>query len=368
MGLTGGLLPWVVGAVGVLLLVLIVWGRPRWRSGVAQGATRGVLALLLAGALLMQVGLVLNNQYDWYSTWRDLLGNDNSYTTIAGGGDAPEATKVAGAGIPSPAANADYALPDPGQRLQTYTVRDEASNQSMQVLVQLPVGYDPAAARTYPVILGLHGYPSVPKAFMATSIVGDVDQAVSEHKLAPSVVVVPQINNPPTRDTECLNGPAGAPQTETWLTTELPRWIVSHLHVSDKRTGWASMGYSFGGWCATFLAMRHSDVFGAGVSFSGYYVPYYDGSYHPYTTAQLEKWNLITDAREKRPPVRIWLFSSKQDPISWPTSEKFVAAVRAPTEVKAVVVSVGGHRNAIWEPSVPDALSWLAAGTSGFAP
>ncbi|WP_300679742.1 alpha/beta hydrolase-fold protein [Nocardioides sp.] len=367
MGLTGSLLPWVVGLVLVVLLVLIVWGRPRWRSEIAQGATRGLLAMLLAVVVLMQVGIAVNNKYVWYSSWGDLVGNHSSYTTITGGGNAPEPTKVAGAGIPAPTAAANYALPAAGQQEQIYTVKDEASNQNMEVEVHLPAGYDPTSTRKYPILLGLHGYPSSPHGFMATSIVSSVDKAIASHKMGPAIVVVPQINNPTSRDTECLNGPAGTPQTETWLSKELPQWIVNHVHASDVRTGWAAIGYSFGGWCAAFLTMSHPDVYGAGISFSGYFVPSYEGSFHPYTTAQLQRWNLITMAKEKRPPVKVWLFASKQDSIAWPTSRDFIAAAKAPTEVKAAVISVGGHRNSVWEPLVPDALSWLAAGLPGFA-
>ncbi len=90
-----------------------------------------------------------------------------------------------------------------------------------------------------------------------------------------SIMVIPQVNNPPDRDTECLNGPAGSPQSETWLTREMPQWIGDHFRVRTDRESWATGGYSFG----------------------GHLTPSYEGSYRPYDTQQLDQYSLVRMAR-----------------------------------------------------------------------
>lgn len=92
----------------------------------------------------------------------------------------------------------------------------------MQVLVVLPRGYDPAKARTYPVIVGLHGLPGSPHSFDNTGILRVVNRLTLQHKIAPSIIVLPQIDVPDHLDTECVHGGPGQPQVDTWLSRSYP--------------------------------------------------------------------------------------------------------------------------------------------------
>ena len=119
----------------------------------------------------------------------------------------------------------------------------------------------------------------------------------SQHRMAPSIVVVPRIDTPASLDTECVNGGPGQPQTDTWLAHDLPAWTVNHFRVERKRTSWATVGYSYGAWCAASLAMRHPDVFGAAVVLLGYFRPDFSAAYDPLSTDGLRNYDLVALAR-----------------------------------------------------------------------
>ena len=370
MGLTDPLLPWLLGVAAAVVFVLLVVGWPQWPRRSLQAVTRGVEGLLLTGLALTTCFLVLNNAYIFYSGWTDLLGNTHRHTVSHLGGSplAAEAGAVPGPGLTHVRGVGSYALPDPRRSIEAFSVRDSASGRTMRVLVHLPLGYDPASPRRYPVILGLHGYPSVPESFVRLNFLSMINRLTAQGRLARSIVVIPQINSPRSLDTECVNGPVGDPQTDTWLAQELPRWIAQHFRVRTNRQSWATLGYSFGGWCAASLAVRHPEVFGAAMVFEGYFEPLFGNAYHPLTAAELRGYDLIRRAREAAPPVALWVFASRQDPLAYPTTHRFLRAVRAPTTVTAVIVPVGGHRDSVFQPYVPSALTWLARTLPGFRP
>jgi pimeloyl-ACP methyl ester carboxylesterase len=357
--------------VAVILFVLVVLGLPRWGGPIGRGTVRGVQVLLLNVTVIALCSLLLNDQYVFYSSWSDLLGT-RSGQVIEQHGGAPQGaitTKVRGRGLSSPAgSSADYRLPQPGRRLQTYSVPDATSGTSAPVLVYLPLGYDPTSSRTYPVILGLHGFPSSPRGFTHQNFLSSIDQLTWEHRLAASIVVIPTIDVPVGIDTECLNGPPGRPQTETWLAREIPDWALHHLRVRTERTSWATFGYSYGGWCAAMLTMRHPDVFGGAIVLSGYFRPDFDTGYDPYRHSQLRPFDLAGLARTAPPPVALWVFASRQDGLAYPSTQRFLASARRPLAVTATIVPVGGHRESVYQPYVPAALRWLGQSLPGFRP
>jgi pimeloyl-ACP methyl ester carboxylesterase len=356
--------------VAVVLFVLIVFGLPRWGGPVGRATVRGVQVLILNATVIALSFVLLNDQYVFYSSWSDLLGTHSGQVVAQHGGAAQGAmrAKVKGPGVGSAGSSADYRLPQPGRRLQTYSVRDVTSGATARVLVYLPAGYDPASSRTYPVILGLHGYPSTPNGFARQNFLSSADQLTREHRLAASITVIPTIDVPVGIDTECLNGPAGRPQTETWLAREIPAWALHHLRVRDERTAWATLGYSYGGWCAAMLTMRHPDVFAGAVVLSGYFRPDFGTGYDPYRHSQLRPFDLAGLARTAPPPVAMWVFASRQDGLAYPSTQRFLASARRPLAVTATIVRVGGHREGVYQPYVPAALTWLGRTLPGFRP
>lgn len=354
-------------AAGLFAIIVIGWPRVRGRRG---GAGFRAIEVLALNAVVVTLALaILNDQYVFYATWADLFGARSPQVQAHHGGTVKEAltTPVHGSGLPPrPVVRPDYALPQPGSRLQTYSVLDPSAGRRVQVLVYLPVGYNPRSARTYPVVLGLHGFPATPTSFVNHNFLASATRLTMEHRLAPTIFVIPQIDVPSEVDTECLNGPPGDPQSETWLTRVVPAWAIAHLHVRTDRASWATMGYSYGAWCSAVLSMRHPDIFGAAIVLQGYFHPEFEPSYSPLTAAQLRGYDLTHLASAAPPPLAMWILASRQDHRSYPSTAGFLKAARRPLSITSVVLAEGGHRPAVYEPYSPVALAWLGATLPGF--
>ncbi len=173
-------------------------------------------------------------------------------------------------------------------------------------------------------------------------------------------------HTPASLDTECVNGGPGQPQTDTWLAQELPTRTVGHFRVQRRRTSWATVGYSYGAWCAASLAMRHPDVYGAAVVLQGYFRPDFSAAYDPLSTDGLRNYDLVALARNAPPPLAMWVLTSREDSLSYPTTSKFLSVARPPLDVTATVLAHGGHRLEVFTPYVPNALTWLAQTLPGF--
>ena len=369
MDITGTPVIVVAGVLVVIGFIRLVTDGPRPRRRGVRMMTRTAEVLGLNLAVLALAGLLLNDQYLFYSSWSDLFGARSSEVVTHGGGTRNDVlgSRIAGSGLEAHVpAGPLPPLPDPGKRLQEYIVHDRYAGTGLPVLVRLPVGYNPRSSTRYPVIVGLHGFPGAPASFARLSFLSDVDALTAEHVLAPSIVVMPTISPSESLDTECVNGGPGQPQTDTWLSHDLPAWVVQHLRVQTARTSWAAVGYSLGAWCAASLTMRHPDVFGGAVVLEGYFRPDFSPAYDPLSPAALKGYDLIRLARHRPPPVAIWLLTTREDALSYPTTTHFLAAARSPLTVTATVLAHGGHRVAVFSPYIPAAFTWLAQTLPGF--
>ena len=370
MSLTRSGLLWVLAAVAAALFVAVVSGWPRRGPAALRITGRALPVLALNGVVVLGCLAVLNDQYVFYTSWGDLLGARQAHAVAHHGGTTAAAftAPVRGQGLANVGGPRDDTLPQPGQRMQHYTVHDPATGASVPVLVHLPVGYDPAASRTYPVILGLHGWPGVPQSFTRGRFLSTVDALTATHRLAASIVVIPQINDPRTIDTECVDGPPVNPAPTPGCRAWCRAGSCSHLHADpDARRGPRSATPTAAGArppsrCAT----RTSSV--AAVVFEGYFEPDFLAGYDPLGPAQLRGYDLVHLAAAAPPPIAMWVFASRQDALAYPTTARFLAAARSPLSVSATIVKVGGHRTAVYSPYVRPALMWLASTLPGFRP
>ncbi|WP_263730378.1 alpha/beta hydrolase [Cellulomonas sp. SG140] len=378
MSLTG--LPFLL-VVLVLTVAALVWGAvrlPARRRTVATVLTRLLAQLGVSALVLLSVAVVMNNQNGWYASWGDLFGTGGTSTVRqSSGGTSAEAAlqdKPKGPGLGSPVPVASLPpLPSPGQRVQTFTFTGSRSGLSGRVMVSLPVGYeDPANARkTYPVVMAFHGYPGAPDVWMqGVNLVPSLDSLSGQHKISDVIVVAPQLEFPAGADTECVNGGSGQPQVETWLANDVPQHLASVLRVSRDRTGWATLGFSSGGWCAAMTSMLHPDVFGAGVILGGYFAPIFGNSYVPFHSNDpaAKRYQLVSLATTAPPPVALWLQTSKADSLSYSSSAAMLKAAHAPLSIQSQVDISAGHRISVWADAVPTALTWLGSTVDGFKP
>jgi S-formylglutathione hydrolase FrmB len=238
--------------------------------------------------------------------------------------------------------------------------------------VGVPAGYDPAAADTdYPVLETFSGYPSSPTQWVKTMRLQAVlAEQVTAHRIRPTVVVSPQVEVPAGVDTECVNGEPSSPQLETWLTQDVPNWLVAHFRVRTERSSWATIGLSAGGWCAAMAAMLHPAQYGAGVVMGGYFRPLFGPSYEPYQpgSALAKRYDLVALAKRSPEPLALWVETSHADPVSYTSSTALLKAAKSPLSVSATILQNAGHRIGIWQNLLPGALSWLGQNVPGFRP
>lgn len=372
MDITNPALPYLFALAAIGVLVMLVIGWPSTLPRPLTLTVRTGQAIVMNLLVIACAGLMLNNQYLFYVSWSDLVGpNSTAAQTIARGSakgganvQLQQAVTVSSGVLPP--------LPSPGQQEQRYTVTGAQSGVTGQVIVMLPQGYSQNPTRPYPVLEMMSGYPGVPQSSLrAFDLTGQWQSLIAAHTMADPVIVIPQINTPDNIiDTECINDPTGhLPQTETWLASDIPNWVGQHFRVSAQRSSWATIGYSYGGWCASMLTMRHPQTFGGAVNIMGYFAPEFGDNFDPMTgnKALADQYNLGLLARTHPPAVSMMLMASKHDPVSYPYIVKFLPNVKSPTSVTSLILKSGGHNINIIPPRLPAIMKWLARSLSGFA-
>jgi S-formylglutathione hydrolase FrmB len=357
--------------------VVVFWARfaapdPLWVAARA-GLLVGVNLLVL-----VTVGLVANDTFGFFADWTDLAGAFTStpkvvVTTRGGGAAAAAAAHVPGETLPSPTGPLPALALRTGNRQQSYTVSGPASHLSGRVVVLLPADYSQPSqrGRRYPVIEAFHGYPGTPEQWLGKMALGRVaDAEVAAHRMSPPIIVAPQLEIPPGRDTECVDAGPGLPAVETWLTIDVPNWVARTFRVKFDRASWATAGVSAGGWCAAMAALLHPARYGAAMVFGGYFSPYFGGQYRPFppTSLQGQRYDLVGLTKRSPPPVAVWMETSHSDRTSYRSSARFLAAVRPPLSVSLVEFAHAGHSVLLWAGLVPDALGWLESQVPGFRP
>jgi len=369
-------------ALALPVATYLLWSRWRGPRVVRVGARFLMLGLSQLSAVVL-VAALINDYGFFYGSWSELTGiapKNASLAHVSGRGPIGRSKAgPGGAGAGVPIANSTHVrlLGDIGWstqaqwptrgRIESVTISGSRSTLSSQALVYLPPQYyQPSYAHTrFPVTELLTGYPG--SVLELVRRLGFPDQQLREvvaHRARPMVMVMlsPTLARP--RDTECTDVPAG-PQVETFLAQDLPVAVRSAYRV--RPLGWGVMGDSTGGYCATKIAMGHSDVFSAAVSFSGYYHTLKDN-----TTGDLWggssilrqdnalEWRL---AHQPAPPVSLLVTISKTErgPNGYADTQRFLSLVRDPFFVDTIILPYGGHNYATIGVVMPRALDWLSA-------
>jgi enterochelin esterase-like enzyme len=344
LSLTGNpflLLLAVLAAVAVLA-TLLLWGRTRGPRPL-RWAARLLMILICQATAICVVAVWINNSYGLYSSWDDLLGNDNGAVTAAMPGP--------------PASRAKFTRSDNGV-LDTY-FRGAHSKLSGQVLVWTPPQYSEARYRKdrFPVVMLMHGVPGSPASWLeGGEVPGAIDQLLTERRIKPFILVMPVID-PGSIDTTCSDTPNR--KVGSWLAEDVPNLIERQFRVQPQARAWGLLGFSTGGFCAAKLPLQYPKVFATGAAmspdpFTG------DKSALPDSRTRLLNSPLYL-AKHGRPDVSLLLATSRQDRFSRPANiERLKAAVRPPGSVSTLILSQGGHNWNTWLRMYPVVLPWLS--------
>jgi S-formylglutathione hydrolase FrmB len=140
---------------------------------------------------------------------------------------------------------------------------------TVDVTVYTPPGYDPNGSRRYPVIY------EAPTGYRlwdgATNARTALDTLIDSGAIPATIVVFIDSIGGPYPDTECADSFDHRQWYDTFASKTVVAWTDAHFLTIAEQRARAIMGMSEGGYCAAILLLRHPDVFGTSISFSGYY-------------------------------------------------------------------------------------------------
>jgi enterochelin esterase-like enzyme len=225
------------------------------------------------------------------------------------------------------------------------TIRSVALSGRVHARVVLPPGYSDSK-KHYPVVYFLHGLPANAAAYRGNDwLIDELERA------GPAILVIPQGARVGDTDPEYLNWGAGR-NWETYVATEVPRYVDAHFRTINSRSGRALVGVSAGGYGAMILGLHHLGEFSVIESWSGYFHPTdptgtVSLSREPAASAQ----NLVGDLRsdERQEPTFIGFYVGRGDTRFRADNQRFDAQLTAAHVPHTFAVYPGAHTTALWE-------------------
>lgn len=150
----------------------------------------------------------------------------------------------------------------PQGKVEKYRLRSEILDNERRVYVYTPPGYDPES-EPYALLLLFDG-PAYVEMVPTPTI---LDNLISEGKIPPMIVVLPDSLDGETRSREL---PCHQPFVD-FLTQELLPWVRERYHITDDPAHSIVGGSSYGGLASSFVGLRASEHFGNVLSQSGAY-------------------------------------------------------------------------------------------------
>lgn len=354
---------WPVLIAAVVLCVLTplgtvaLWqraGRSKWRWPLH---TVTVFAAQLTAVVMAAV--LLNDNFGFYSSWRELIGGEHHRITVAqvrtGSLDTLLAARTTVAARTGHGTVARITIPS--------TAHGVAAHEA-QVYLPPQYGAPQYLHRQFPVVELLAGAGGHPETWQQhLQLARLLDRGIAAGTIVPLIAIMPTVLVSLPRDTECVNVVHG-PQVENYLTTDVYDTVTRDFRAATTRNGWSLMGYSTGGYCASNLLLRHPTSYVAGVSLAGYSKPYLDSTTGPlFGHSQVlknENTPLWRVQHLPDPDVALLLMTTRDDVETYRDATAMRAAARAPLNVCVLALRHGGHNFAVWSAQEPTAFGWLS--------
>lgn len=142
-------------------------------------------------------------------------------------------------------------------------------SSTANVDVYTPPGFGSGSTR-YPVLYEApYGIESWSKGVDIASL---LDRMITTGQIPPMIMVFASTYGGPYVDSECADSYDGRERFDTYMATQLVPYIDAHYPTIAQAPARGLIGASQGGYCAAAVWSHHPDVFGASVSFSGYFV------------------------------------------------------------------------------------------------
>ncbi len=231
-------------------------------------------------------------------------------------------------------------------------IQSVALNGTVHARVILSPGYATSGKR-YPVVYFLHGLPASAKAYRGNSwLIAAIERA------GPAILVIPQGARTNDTDPEYLNWGAGR-DWETYISSEVPKYIDAHFRTIASRDGRAIVGLSAGGYGASIIGLHDLGRFSVIESWSGYFHPTDPTGTSalprgPATSAHTFVDKLRTDERNR--PTFLAFYVGKGDSRFLAENRQFDRELTAAHVAHVFDVYPGGHAQSLWK---RHATAWL---------
>lgn len=252
-----------------------------------------------------------------------------------------------------------------GGRLLLTRLRGTESKMVGKVWVWLPPQYDQRRySRTaFPVVILYPGgsganynYWTDPRVLPAQA---DDVRLVKEGRAHPFIMVMPVMQPSAREDTECSDIP-GHPRIGTWESVDVPALVRASFRTQPGPDGWGTAGASSGAFCAVKIAVERPDVFGAAVSWGGYFEP---ETNLRWSAAGMRANSPDLILPRTRPGLRLLLMASTRRDAARVTA--LVKLIRPPTVATTYVRPDGTHTTGDLRTLVPTILRFLTQNTRG---
>lgn len=137
----------------------------------------------------------------------------------------------------------------------------EGNSADRDVIVFLPPSYSAQKSRRYPVVYALHGYSIGAEQWSKEIHVPQTIEGAFAQGAQDMIVVLPDsktVHNGSMYSSSITTG-----DFETFIARDLVAYVDGHYRTIPKRSSRGLVGHSMGGYGATRIGMKHSDVFGS---------------------------------------------------------------------------------------------------------
>lgn len=353
---------WAWVGAGELAMVLAALGW-RHRSWPFRLLTIGAVALTLAGA-----ADGINTVYGFYPTVATAF-------QLPPTDDAPSLASVSwhpAAQIPATAAplwawHPPAGLPVHGAVFSVHIPATSSHFAARSAWVYVPPAYLVTTRPRLPVLVLIAGQPGGPRDWLDGGRLAErMDAWAASHSGLAPVVVMPDVSGSVFADPLCMNSALG--RVDTYLTSDVIRWVTGRLDIDPGATHWAAGGFSSGGTCALQLATAHPDLFPTFFDASGEEGPSLGdrrktiaATFHGNTAAFVAVSPLQELAHERYPTSAGYLAVGSGDTVYGPQQAVVARAARAAGMTIVDVHVAGRHSFQVWGPALSAAMPWLAA-------
>lgn len=353
--LPGPVAAWL--AVAAAAPVLVIGGL----LGTSTG--RRLLALTCGLVLLIAAGAQVNQYFAYYPTVGALTGRAAEVGPLRGVAHQPSVA------MPTPVVERWTGPATGTSQVVTASIPGTVSGLAARnAYVYLPAAYTSPAPPLLPVLVLVSGQPGAPQDWVtAGDLQGRLDRFAALHGGLAPVTVVVDPNGPDDTITMCMD--SAIARADTYLTQDVPTWIVTELGVDANHAHWAFGGFSYGGTCAIQMATRHPDLYPSFLDISGEREPAVSAdrartvqeAFGGDTAAFDALTPLTLLGRNRYPQVRGYFSAGADDTEFGPqVREVAAAAQKAGMSVRIEAVPGEGHSWAVPSAALLPGLDWLA--------